>query len=757
MSKKKKKKRASEQKKEIAGSLSRRTQALSFRESSKDEFSGRKATKRPGIFLPVFIALIVIGVIVISGFFVLKAKNPRVSLKGASSFNLLLITLDTTRADHLGCYGYKGARTPNLDRLAGEGIRFSKTYCPAPLTLPSHTSILTGLNPATHGVRNNGHYLSPEVRTITEFLKSQGYKTAAFVSSFSVDSRFGLDRGFEIYDDNFQPQLPFKTMNAERRAEDTFSRFASWLENNWKNKFFCWVHYYDPHLPYDPPSPFKEEFRDRPYDGEIAYVDVYVGKIIQALSEKGLLNKTIIIVAGDHGEGLGEKWERGHGIFLYEETVRVPLILWNKNIFQRPAVIDTEVRLIDIAPTVLELAGQPEETKKMQGKSLLPVLQHKEKRDREVVIETFFPRENFGWSELVALVSGRWKYIQAPRPELYDLQSDPEERKNLVEFSSEKASEMKNRLQQFLLAENKRTGKSTGSPETKAEDVERLRSLGYLNFAPARPGSNYPDPKEKIDLLRMIQQAQMYEYEENYAQAEEIYSRILEEIPDSPSSYVSLAIAQARQKKLEAAIETLKKGLRRLPDSEILMVRLGHTYLISGKVQEAFETMRRVLEINPKNVDALTVCAGVLDTAGQKEEARSYYQRALAIEPESKFLRMSYAGNLASSGKLAEAVEIYKKLIDDFPDEQAFYQYCGIAYSYLGDYSQAIFYLRQAIALKPTPVGFFNLAVAYEKSGDLRNAVKYFRTYLENSGGDNPKSIAQARSELSKLEKQLGE
>ncbi|MGC9055349.1 MAG: sulfatase-like hydrolase/transferase [Candidatus Saccharicenans sp.] len=751
---KKKKKKVSKQRGKVSESQLLKNKISAQKESLNSESSFRSSRKITRVIWPA-VAILAVLAIAAGSFFFLRAKNSWVNLKGASSFNLLLITLDTTRADHLGCYGYAGARTPNLDRLAAEGLRMNKSYCQAPLTLPSHTSILTGLEPASHGVRNNGHYLSPEVRTITESLKAQGYKTAAFVSSFSVDSRFGLDRGFEVYDDNFQPQLPFKTMNAERRAEETFSRFAKWLENNWQSKFFCWVHYYDPHLPYDPPSPFKEEFRDNPYDGEIAYVDVYVGKILEALKEKGILDKTIVIVAGDHGEGLGGKIERGHGIFLYEETVRVPLIFWNKKIFSHPRVIKEAVRLMDIAPTILELAGLGEETKKMQGKSLLPVFELKEKRDRDCLMETFFPRENFGWSELVALVSGRWKFIQAPRPELYDLQSDPEENKNLFSYSPEKAEEMKNKLQQFLLAENKIAG--SGSSKATAEDLERLRSLGYLNFAPARPGSNYPDPKDKIDLLRMIQQAQMYEYEENYAQAEEIYSKILEEIPDSPSSYVSLAIAQARQKKLEAAIETLKRGLVRIPDSEILMVRLGHTYLISGRINESFETMTKVLEINPKNVDALTVCAGILDSRGQKEEARQYYQRALTIEPESKFLRMSYAGNLASSGQLAEAVEIYKKLIDDFPEEQAFYQYAGIAYSYLGDYSQAIFYLRQAVAIKPTAAGYFNLAVAYEKSGDPKNAIKYFRIYLENSEGDNPRSIAQARAELNKLEKETGE
>lgn len=723
----------------------------------EDKFLEKKETavteNKKSFFQRWKISVALLIVILLGIALLIRLKTQVLNLKEAPSLNIILITLDTTRADHLGCYGYKKARTPNLDRLAEEGIRFSNAYCPAPLTLPSHTSILTGLLPVKHGVRNNGHYLSPGVRTVTEILKERGYKTAAFVSSFSVDSRFGLDRGFEVYDDTFQAQLPFKTLNAERRAEDTFVRFARWLENSWKNKFFCWVHFYDPHLPYDPPSPFKEDFQDSPYDGEIAYMDVYVGKIIEALREKNILDRTIIIVAGDHGEGLGDKVEIGHGIFLYEETIKVPLIFWGKKVFIRPEIIDKKVRLIDLAPTILDLAGGSDERLETQGQSLIPVFKRKERKDREVLVETMYPKENFGWSELVGLVEGKWKFIQAPRPELYDLKTDPEERKNLYEYSKDIAEKLKEELEKILLSAG--GGSAQGSASSRSEDLEKLRSLGYLNFAPARAGSTYPDPKEKIDLLKLIQLAQGYEFEEKYEEAEKIYLKILEEIPDSPASYVSLALSQARQKKLEAALETLKKGLDRIPDSEILMVRLGHTYLVSGRVREAFETMNKVLELNPKNVDALTVCGGILDAAGQKEAARSYYEKALSIEPESKHLRMSLAANLASTGKLKEAIEIYKKLIDDFPDDQSLYQFTGLAYAYLGDYDQAIFYLKQAVDILPTYSGYFNLAVAYEKSGRIKEAIEYFKLYLQNPKGDSEANVRLARRELEKLEKML--
>ncbi len=697
------------------------------------------------------ISIVVLVLVLLAGWYFLGQKKSGYMRNNLAAANILLITLDTTRADHLGCYGYRGARTPNIDRLAREGIRFASAYCPAPLTLPSHATILTGLEPFRHQVRNNGHYLPAGVRTVTEALNERGYKTAAFVSSFSVDSRFGLDRGFEVYDDTFQADMPFKTMNAERRAAETFSRFARWLDNNSHYKFFCWVHYFDPHLPYDPPAPFNREFSDRPYDGEIAYMDVYVGQILRALEEKGLLGKTIIIVAGDHGEGLGARVELGHGIFLYEETVRVPLIFWGRKVFTRPGVVEARVRLTDIAPTILSWVGAGEEATRLQGRSLEGYFLKKEKKDREVIIETFYPRENFGWSELVGIISGRWKLIQSPRPELYDLRADPGERKNLFSTNQELAVELRQKLESILLG-------SSSSPSggvARPEDLERLRSLGYLNLAPARGQSTYPDPKEKIDLLRLIQEAQAYEFQEKYDLAEQAYLKILKETPDSPASYVNLALALARQKKMDEAVAVLTRGLERLPDSETLLVRLGHTYAVSGKFLLALKTMERVLELNPRNVDALTVSAGILDAAGRKEEAWSLYRKALEVEPESKTLRASLAASLASVGKLSEAIEIYRKLIEEFPDDQSLYQFTGLAYSYLGDQDQAIFYLKQAVSIMPTRSGYFNLAVAYEKAGRTEEAVEYFRRYLENSSGDREETIRLARRELERLEKKL--
>ncbi len=709
----------------------------------------RKTGRRSGLVWWAIGAAAALGCLIY--LFVITPGKSRFKSPDASTYNVLLITLDTTRADHLGCYGYAPAKTPDLDRLAREGVRFRRVYCPAPLTLPSHVSIMTGLYPVTHRVRNNGHDLPSGIRTLAQILKAKGYATAAFVSSFSVDSRFGLDRGFDVYDDTFRAESPFKTQNAERRAEETFARFSRWLENNAKGRFFGWVHYFDPHLPYDPPSPYKGEFEKDPYDGEIAYVDHYVGAILERLKQQGILERTIVVVAGDHGEGLGDKVETGHGIFLYEETLRVPLILRNPAVFPRARVIESEVRLIDVAPTILETVGLKGESAGMAGQSLVPWLTGKRGEDLDSLVETFYPPENFGWSELVGLVSGRWKYIQSPRPELYDLKADPGERENRIASAAGKAGELKKRLEQELLGPGAGGKPAGGQAGVRPEDQERLRSLGYVNFAPAGRGAALADPKEKIPLLKLIQEAQTYEYADDHAAAEQVYLKVLADVPDSPAGIVNLALAQARQKKFDEAIRTLKDGITRIPDSETLMVRLGHTYLVTGNSRDAFATMNEVLGLNPRNVDALTVCAGILDAEGRRDESRSYYDRALAVEPESRFLRQTYAASLASGGRLREAIEIYERLTEDFPEEQAFYQYLGIAHSYLGEFAQAISCLERAVAIQPTPTGYFNLAVAYDKNGNVPDAVKYFRLYLENSGGESEAGIRKARAELKRL------
>ncbi len=677
----------------------------------------------------------------------------RTKVRRDSRLNVLLITLDTTRADRLGAYGHARAKTPNLDSLARNGVRFENVLCQVPLTLPSHCSIMTGTYPFSHKVHDNGTYeLGPDHLTVAKVLKEKGFRTAAVVASFSVDSRFGLARGFDFYDDDIQPGLPFKPMNSERKGEEVVKAFSSWVDKAGGEPFFAWVHFFDPHLPYQPPSPFKEEFAPDPYDGEIAYMDANVGKVIAKLREKNLLGRTLIIAAGDHGEAFGERVETGHGLFLYDDTMRVPLIFYSEKRIPPGKVIRSRVRLIDVFPSIMDMLGltQPEG---IQGTSLIPYIEGRKRGDLESYIESFYPRDHFGWSELVGLVKDDWKYIRAPKPELYNLTADPGELTNVFASSGSRAPSMNSRLEEVIKAG---AGLAAAKGRTlTAEEEERLRSLGYTSFAGAGAQSEYPDPKDKLDLLKLIQQAQGCEFDGRYEESVDIYKQLVPLIPDAASSYVGLALAQARLKRFDEAIQTLQLGIARIPNSIVLLSRLGHTHLVIGRLEEAYKTMAEVLKLDPKYVEALTVSAGVLDTFGRLEEARGYYERAMAIEPKSQFLRMSYAVNLTSSGLIDRALDIYKKLCEDYPEDASLRQYLGIAYGVKGDYASAIDSLKQAVDIQPAPTAYFNLAVAYRNTGDIKEAIRYLGLYLADPKGESEANVNAARAELARLEKNL--
>jgi arylsulfatase A-like enzyme/tetratricopeptide (TPR) repeat protein len=708
---------------------------------------GARLRLRPLVLAAAFVLLAA------AVFFIIRGFRGGARIVREEGLNVLLITLDTTRADRLGCYGYAEARTPHLDDLARGGVLFADAYCPVPMTLPSHASIFTGLYPFHHGVHNNGTYvLGPDPATLAEALKGRGYETAAFTASFSVDSRFGLDRGFDVYDDTFDEDSPVKAANSQRRAEEVTAAFASWFERRSGDRFFAWVHFFDPHLPYDPPPPYREEFADRPYDGEIAYMDHYVGQVIDLLRAKGLLDRTLIVAAGDHGEALGENGEYGHGVFIYEPTVRVPLIFWAGGRLPAGRVVESRARLVDIMPTVLDLLGAPA-VERIDGTSLVSRIRRPGGKPLDAYLETFYPRESRGWSELTGLVSGSWKYIQAPRPELYDLGGDSGETRDLAAAEPRKAAEMKGRLEAAIRSAMVTTD---GKRTLTAEEQERLRALGYVQFAGAADGgTDYPDPKDKMDELALIQKAQQLEYAEDFAGAERVYAELLSLSPHVADNYINLAHAQARQKKIDAVIETLNKGAAAVPGSNIILARLGHTYLFAGRPAKALETMRQILEDNPDHFDALTVCATILEASGRHEEARACMERGLAVEPENKFLRTSLARNLGSSGRYPEAIEIYSALVRDYPSEASFFQGLGISYGMSGDYPRAIENLNRALALEPTPTALINLAVAYRDTGQIEDAIQVLERFVAFPGNDDQDGIRSARGEIERLKARL--
>jgi len=695
----------------------------------------------------------VLGLVLILGFAAYRLYFGGSRIIRDGGLNVLLVTLDTTRADRLGCYGHGRARTPNLDGRASAGVRFENVTSQVPLTTPSHASILTGTYPLYHQVHNNGSYALPaEVTTLAEILKGRGFETAAFVGSFTVDSRLGLDQGFDVYDDDLAEGQAFKPLNAERKAEKVYAAFRRWIDGGIKTPFFCWVHFYDPHLPYEPPAPYSVDFADSPYDGEISYMDHYVGQVLAALREKNLLAKTLIVLAGDHGEAFGEKVESGHGVFLYDGTLKVPLIFEAEGHLPKGTVIKSRVRLIDIVPSVLDLLGLPIPGE-IQGTSLLPYIAGREKSDLSSYLETYFPRENYGWSELVGLVDGDWKYIKAPKPELYNLKADPQETQNVFGREARNAELLRQRLTEITVRYS--SGLPASKRELTSEEREKLRSLGYVDQTAGAPSGPLPDPKDMVGELRMSQEAETLEMEGRLDDAARAYGQILDLNPRSPVNYVNLALVEAKMNEFDEAVRILERGISALPGSLTLLSRLAHTYMVMGRLQKSLDAWQAVLVMDPEYFDGLLASGWILDIMGKKEEARGFFEKALAVEPENRFLRKNYALNLATTGNLKEAIGVYERLRQDFPDDYEVLQYMGIAYGYAGEINKAIDVLKAAVEIHPTPVAYYNLTVALKRVGNIKDAVYYLKLYLGNPEGEDEAKIRGAQQELLVLEKLL--
>jgi len=698
--------------------------------------------------LSIFIFIFVVA-------FTLLAK-PENKIKRDSQLNVLLITLDTTRADHIGAYGYGRARTPNLDTLAHNGVMFANAYCSAPLTKPSHCSILTGTYPVFHKVHNNANdYLDPANVTLAEILKPKGFKTSAFVSAFTVDSRFGFDQGFDVYDDQYRQDEMIKNFRSERTAGEVFEPFSKWLDANYQQKFFSWIHFYDPHAPYQPPSPYKEEFADNLYDGEIAYMDEFVGKVFQKLKEKNILDRTFIVIAGDHGEAFGEKQEMGHGVFIYDATMKVPFIFYGEKNLPRGVVIQEKVGLNDIVPSVLDMLKMPL-PKKVQGRSLLPWVEGKKKEEIPLYIESYCPRETYHWSELIGIIDKGWKYIQAPKPELYHLDEDPQEDTNLVDKDKKRVSILKERLKDLIKEYSSEI--ETKKRTLTQEEEERLRSLGYVGggeISREISGENLPDPKDRMDEFKLIFRAKNSEMRGNYEDAIQRYRELIVLAPDLPWHYVDLAMILARTKRMPEAIRILEQAAERIPDALGVLAPLGHFYMQVGRFEEAYKVSQTMLKLDSHYFDALTIAGWVYDMEGKWEESSEYFKKALEVEPENKIVRIKYAYSLGALGKFKEALDIYNKLKEESPADFKIYSDLGVIYTSMGNLDLARENLKKAVDLNPSPETYLNYSAILERVGDLKEAIRYLKLYLETTlEGDTPRK-QNAQRALSQWERRI--
>jgi arylsulfatase A-like enzyme len=553
----------------------------------------------------------------------------------AAGYNILLVTLDTTRADHIGCYGDAAAATPVLDRLAAGGVRFAEAVTVAPETLPAHTTLLTGLLPPRHGMRiNSESRLGSQHVTLAEVARQRGYQTAAFVSAFVLDARFGLDQGFDVYDDRVEATegAGFASGTNERPAGRTTDAALAWLRaRDRRRPFLAWVHYFDAHAPYDPPEPFASRFRGSPYDGEIASVDAQLGRLLEGLDAAGLRDKTLIVVVGDHGESLGDHGERTHSVFLYRSATRVPLVVSNRRLFPRPAVVDTTVvSLADVAPTILDLLGV-EDPPPRDGVSLLAT---KGDPRRTVYVESLVPYLDFGWAPLFGLRGLRQSYVLAPRPECYDLRADPGERRNLIQARAGKGAPCADqaRLLERMLTPLPPHDAAAGGTIPGSETRERLQALGYLGGA--GPGERGPlaDPKDMIDVAALVMDANALLSAARPAEALEFARRAAARSPRDRTVLNTLAKIHLRMGRLKEAEDELR-ALRSIQPKADASVLLAQILILDGREEEAGRLLDEAERLDSRHGGVYIARGDLLARQGRTEEARASYERARKVDP----------------------------------------------------------------------------------------------------------------------------
>ncbi|MDA2933429.1 sulfatase-like hydrolase/transferase [Acidobacteria bacterium AH-259-D05] len=647
-------------------------------------------------------------------------------LFGQQQNSVLLVTIDTLRADRIG----RGL-TPNIDLLAAQGVSFSHAITPVPLTLPAHASLLTGLYPAYHGVRDfTGQGLADRFTTLAEIYQHRGFHTAAFVSAFVVDGTWGLNQGFETYYDHFEKDLERQIQpgTIERTGDQTIDRVLEWLQKRPDGPFFLWVHLFDPHSDYDPPEPFRSRFQSRPYDGEIAFADSQIGRLLRYLREVGLYEDLVIALTSDHGESLGQHGESEHGFFIYDATIRIPLIIKLPG-RESPLGLKQPVSLIDVAPTLLQISGiQP--TDEMQGQGLYALISKGSQPFNEgVYSETLYPFRSFGWHDLKAYRTGRYKYIEAPKPEFYDLEKDPGETENL--FEKQPSLAVSHRAQLLALYEKYQSLKESSTPSPSPDVLAKLRALGYLGSSSRGsakgPSSQLADPKDKIHTFNRILQAMDRAQSGQWEQSNRVIQELLESEPTLFVAYNLQGENYLKLGKVEAAVKQFGKALQLRPDWEEAAFNLARAYQMEENLEAAHAGFERVLRINPENFFA-RFNLGSLLMSTSLERALSHFHRALTQRPDFIPLQRNLGVTLTDLKRFSEAEPYLLKVLALDPTDSVSHNYLGITYRNTGRLELAIQHYQKALEINSqyTPARL-NLAFAYRQAGDRVKAGEEFQ------------------------------
>jgi arylsulfatase A-like enzyme/Flp pilus assembly protein TadD len=658
-----------------------------------------------------------------------RALAGRSAVHRDPGLSVLLISIDTLRADALGAYGRAGAETPWIDRLAAAGVRFERAHAHNVVTLPSHANILSGQYPFRHGVRDNSGFRFPAgTPTLATLLKARGWRTGAFVSAFPLDSRFGLNVGFEVYDDRLggaEEHTAF--LVPERRGPVTVEAARRWLAEHRDERTFCFVHLYEPHFPYDPPEPFASRFRGEPYHGEVAAADAALEPLLRPLLDAGHTARTLIVLTGDHGEALGEHGELTHGVFAYEGTLHVPLILQAPLL--SPAVVATPVRHIDVLPTVLDILGiaAPPE---LPGRSLLPLIGRAgQEAAPRAYFEALSSSLNEGWAPLHGLLDGSLKYVDLPIPELYDLDADPGETRNLAATRAQDFERLRGLLASQLDGE-RGAARMKEDPAT----LEKLHALGYLAGGAAARKERYTvddDPKRLIDVntrtrdvIRLYRAGQMEE-------ALTLCRENLRRRPDMPLGYLHLAYLERARGNIGAAVVAARKAFELRPlDAE--SVSLYAVYLTeAGRAKEAAEVLRPYMTAVQPDLDVLTAQGMALAALGRREEALETFGRARATNPSNARTLVNIGTVHLMAGDRARARQAFEAALDIDPGVARAHNSLGVIAAQEGRMDEAIERWRRAVTLDPHDYQtLFNLGGTLRRAGRAEEARPYLEAYL---------------------------
>ncbi|MCU0276005.1 MAG: sulfatase-like hydrolase/transferase [Acidobacteria bacterium] len=658
------------------------------------------------------------------------AVRDRLQRRQLRGMNVLLITLDTLRADHLSCYDPAKVETPHLDALAAGGVLFENCVAQTPLTLPSHATILSGTYPFYHQVRDNRATRVPSgLPLLSEAFRAGGRSTAAFVGSMVLDSSYGLDRGFELYADRFSAYNPLNFWGEIRKPADAvLAEARDWISRRAREPFFAWIHLYDPHAPWEPPSPFRERYAGHPYRGSVAFMDSELGKFFSYLKESGLWSRSLIVVVADHGEGLGEHGEETHGFFVYQSTMRVPFLVHLP--FAPPRQRLTQrVELTDVAPTILQAMGFAIPSV-VQGHSLLDLILGRPARRPDAAYgESHYPRIHFGWSELKAFYQGRWKYILAPDEELYDLEADPGETRNLAAQRPEESR----RLRSLLMRQIAGSGApplAAALPRLDADSRRKLASLGYVTTTVPRSAElSRIDPKNKIAVIESLRRIKELAEQGRWTEAGERARRILAADPQIGQARIASANAYRAAGDFNRAVDELRAGLAIQGDDDQMLALLGETLSLAGRFQESLAAFEGCLAVNPENPANQNNLGLAYWNLGQVDRAESAFREALGIDPDFVLARVNLGRfylHARRDGRRAR--EALLAAVASDPGLASAHDALAESYAMAGSFARAAEHWSRCLELEPQNFdACFNLLMVYaRKLPDRKKALHYY-------------------------------